>query len=137
MSMNEMGKLIPKYTEADLGAPPARACPPQQDPIPLFSHTFPPKSTHVRGRWPPTGNPGSATDTVSKRFNPFQMISLADLGGACRVHATPYGTQFFCFRIHFHQKVPMLEDHTPLTAARPPAGNPGSATGYGYKIQMC
>ena len=28
-------------------------------------------------------------------------------GGACRAHATPYGTQFFHFHIHFHRKVPM------------------------------
>ena len=34
-------------------------------------------------------------------------------GGACRVHATPYGTQFFHFRIHFHRKVPASEVHTP------------------------
>ena len=27
---------------------------------------------------------------------------LVDLGGASQAHATPYGTQFFCFRIHFH-----------------------------------
>ena len=36
----------------------------------------------------------------------------------------PYGTQFFRFRIHFHQKVPTSEVHAPPTA------NPGSATGY-------
>ena len=41
----------------------------------------------------------------------------------------PHGTQFFHFRIHFHQKVPMSEVHAPLTGARPPpTGNPGSAT---------
>ena len=36
---------------------------------------------------------------------------LADLGGACLVHAPPYGTQFFRFRIHFHRKVLMSEVH--------------------------
>ena len=49
----------------------AAGAPPQQDPFLLFSHTFSPKSVHVRG-WrpptgrrpppPPTGNPGSATE---------------------------------------------------------------------------
>ena len=29
-------------------------------------------------------------------------LALADLGVACWVHAPPYGTQFFCFCIHFH-----------------------------------
>ena len=53
---------------------------------------------------------------------------LADLGEACLVHATPYGTQFFRFRIHFHWKVPASEVHAPLMGARPPTGNPGSAT---------
>ena len=53
--------------------------------------------------------------------------ALADLGGACPAHA-PYGTQFFCFCIHFHQKVPTLEVHAPLMGAHPPMGNPGSTT---------
>ena len=44
---------------------------------------------------------------------------LADLGGMCRAHATPYGTQFFHFCIHFHQKAPALEVHTPLMGAHP------------------
>ena len=49
------------------------------------------------------------------------QLSLADLGGgACRAHATPYGTQFIHFHIHFHQKAPMSEVHAPLTGARPP-----------------
>ena len=49
-------------------------------------------------------------------------------GGACPAHAPPYGTQFFHFHIHFHQKVPTSEVHAPLMGARPPTGNPGSAT---------
>ena len=48
--------------------------------------------------------------------------------GACRAHATPYGTQFFHFCIHFHRKASALEVHTPLMGACPPTGNPGSAT---------
>ena len=37
--------------------------------------------------------------------------TLSDLGGAwC---TPPYGTQFFCFRIDFHQKVPVSEVHIP------------------------
>ena len=51
----------------------------------------------------------------------YTQVSLADLGGACQVHA-PYGTQFFHFCIHFHQKVPTSEVHAPLTGACPPYG---------------
>ena len=40
-----------------------------------------------------------------------------------------YGTQFFHFHIHFHQKVPVPEVHAPPMGARPPpTGNPGFAT---------
>ena len=35
---------------------------PPWDPILSFSHTFSPKSAHVGGPRPPTGNPGSATE---------------------------------------------------------------------------
>ena len=42
-----------------------------------------------------------------------------DLRGACRAHATPYGTQFFCFHIHFHQKVPALGVHAPQRVHAP------------------
>ena len=42
----------------------------------------------------------------------------------------PYGTQFFCFCIHFHQKVPTSEVQAPLMGACPPMENPGSATAY-------
>ena len=55
-------------------------------------------------------------------------MSLVDLGGACQVHATPYGTQFFHFSIHFHQKAPTSEGHAPQWVHAPPMGNPGSAT---------
>ena len=41
----------------------------------------------------------------------------------CAGHMPPYGTQFFCFHIHFCQKAPMSGVHTP------PMGNPGSTTG--------
>ena len=47
--------------------------------------------------------------------------ALADLGGmpgTCR----PYGTQFFCFCIHFWWKVPTLEVHAPLMGPQPPHG---------------
>ena len=53
---------------------------------------------------------------------------LADLEGACRAHALPYGTQFFHFRTHFYRKVPVSEVHTPNGYMPPPMGNPGSAT---------
>ena len=32
----------------------------------------------------------------------------------------PYGTQFFHFRIHFHQKVPVSAVHAPPTGAHLP-----------------
>ena len=41
-------------------------------------------------------------------------------GGACRVHATPYGTQFFHFRIHFHRKAPASEVHPLREILDPP-----------------
>ena len=53
----------------------------------------------------------------------------------------PHGTQFFCFCIHFHQKVPTSEVHTPPMGTRPPYGkswichctgaDPGGAWGPG------
>ena len=46
--------------------------------------------------------------------------ALVDLGGACQAHANPYGTQFFHFHIHFHQKVPASEVHTPPNGCTPP-----------------
>ena len=56
------------------------------------------------------------------------IISLADLGGDVP-GARPHGTQFFHFRIHFHQKALTSEVHAPPPmGARPPTGNPGSAT---------
>ena len=42
--------------------------------------------------------------------------------GRSRGHARrtpPYGTQFFCFRIHFHQKVVMSDIDAPITGRRP------------------
>ena len=50
--------------------------------------------------------------------------SRGGMPGAC----PPYGTQFFRFHIYFHRKVSTSEVHAPLTGARPPTGNPGSAT---------
>ena len=38
------------------------------------------------------------------------------VSGAC----PPYGTQFFRFHIHFHQKVPTLEVHAPPNGCTPP-----------------
>ena len=43
----------------------------------------------------------------------------------------PNGSQFFCFRIHFHQKAPASEVSAPPpphNRSRPPTGNPGSPT---------
>ena len=52
------------------------------------------------------------------------------------VPGAPYGTQFFRFCIHFHRKVPTSAVHAPLTGARPPTGNPGSATDP-VILQLC
>ena len=41
-------------------------------------------------------------------------------GGAGRAHASPYGTQFFHFRIHFCRKAPMSEVHAPPNGSTPP-----------------
>ena len=63
--------------------------------------------------------------------------ALADLGGRRARRMSPYGTQFFHFRIHFHQKVPMSEVHAcPNRCTPPPTGNPGSATGMGSQILL-
>ena len=66
----------------------------------------------------------SITCSVSRRASVQLLLynTLADLGGMPGTRP-PYGTQFFCFRIHFYQKVPASEVHAP-----PPTGNPGSAT---------
>ena len=56
--------------------------------------------------------------------------TIGESKGACRAHATPYGTQFFCFCIHFHRKAPTSEVHAPSNGCTPPMGNPGSATEY-------
>ena len=48
-------------------------------------------------------------------------------GGACRAHALTYGTQFFHFHIHFHQKEPASEVYPSNGCTPPPTGNPGSA----------
>ena len=46
------------------------------------------------------------------------MYASEDLGGACQVH-TPYGTQFFHFRIHFQRKVPVSGVHAPQRVHAP------------------
>ena len=46
--------------------------------------------------------------------------------GRCAGSTPPYGTKFFRFHIHFHQKAPMLGVHTPPNGSTPPTGNPGS-----------
>ena len=46
-------------------------------------------------------------------------ITIGGSRGPCPAHA-PHGTQFFRFRIHFHQKVPTSEVHTPPNGCTPP-----------------
>ena len=61
---------VTKLPLADLGGTGGAPPPSPKDPILSFSHTFLPKSAHVRGWCPPmarrppqTGNPGTATTT--------------------------------------------------------------------------
>ena len=69
----------------------------------------------------------------SEKKPPFPLADLG--GGGVPGSRHPYGTQFFCFRIHFHQKAPASEVHTPLTGARPPpTGNPGSTTAFSNQV---
>ena len=62
------------------------------------------------------------SDTIMTKISWVTALALADLGGggACRAHAIPYGTQFFHFHIHFHQKAPASEVHTPSNGCMPP-----------------
>ena len=76
----KLGLRISKSKPESLADPGGRRrrAPPQQDPFLSFLHTFPPKSVHVGGEHPPpTGNPGSATDSewylVDKTRNCFSI----------------------------------------------------------------
>ena len=46
--------------------------------------------------------------------------ALADLGGGRAGRMPPYGTKFFRFCIHFCQKAPTSEVHTPSNGSMPP-----------------
>ena len=58
------------------------------------------------------------------------LMTLADLGDVPGARP-PYGTQFFHFCTHFHQKVPVLEVHAPpqWVHAPPPPPPPPPPTG--------
>ena len=58
---------------------------PTRDPILSFSHTFFAKSTRVRGRrpTPPTGYPGSATDSKVLSQNALEHTLLCELHTGC------------------------------------------------------
>ena len=45
-------------------------------------------------------------------------MSIGGSGGRAR-HMSPYGTQFFLFRIHFHRKAPTLKVHAPSNGCTP------------------
>ena len=62
------------------------------------------------------------------RLQSYLSLVIGGSRGGVPGARPPYGTQFFRFCIHFHRKVPTSEVHAPLTGARPPTGNPGSAT---------
>ena len=72
-----------------------------------------------------------------RKFKFVDLDTRLDIGGSRgRAGRTPpYGTQFFHFRIHFCQKVPVSGVHAPPNGSTPaPPGNPGSATSvYHFK----
>ena len=51
----------------------------------------------------------------------YTKVALVDLG-VCVGGTTPYGTEFFHFRIHFHEKHPCRRSTSPLMGARPSYG---------------
>ena len=55
-------------------------------------------------------------------------MSLGDLGGRVGAHPT-MGPDSFVFTYIFTEKHPRRRSTPPLTGARPPTGNPRSATG--------
>ena len=78
---------------------------------------------------------GVLRPNILRVIEPSQLAhNIGGSGGRAR-RTPPFGTQFFRFCIHFHRKVPTSEVHAPLTGARPPTGNPGSATAQGYRAQ--
>ena len=76
----------------------------------------------------------------SSHFMKLLYLRIDRSRGVCPAHAPPHGTQFFCFRIHFHRKVPTLEVHAPPPPPQrvhaPPTGNPGSATVCGMRFSI-
>ena len=52
----------------------------------------------------------------------YIQIDIGGSRGRLARRTPPYGTQFFCFRIHFHWKVPMSEVHAPPNGCTPPYG---------------
>ena len=67
-----------------------------------------------------------------ERFGNYDCLvltwPLADLGGACPAHAPTMGPNSFVFAYIFTKKCPRRRSTPPPTGARPPTGNPGSAT---------
>ena len=75
------------------------------------------------------GVPGCCDVITYFKYTAQSALVDQQAGGGGRARRMPpYGTKFFHFHIHFWQKVPMSEVHTPLTGPHPPTGNPGSAT---------
>ena len=56
------------------------------------------------------------------------LNALADLGGHAGCTPPPMGPNSFGFTYIFTKKHPRQRSMPPLTGARPPTGNPGSAT---------
>ena len=90
------------YTLADPGgAASARTLPPKRDPILSFSHMFLLKCTHIRGwhppptAWhPPTGNPGSATDTDLTLLHLEHSLGYSRAPGVTCIHFVKIKTKF-------------------------------------------
>ena len=56
---------------------------------------------------------------INGEMSMFVYLSIGGSRGRAG-HTPPYGTQFFHFHIHFCQKVPTLEVHTPPNGSTPP-----------------
>ena len=114
----------PGVALADLGGR-AWRMPPLWDPILSFLHTFSLKSAHIGGPRPPLREILDAplgsdhAYLLTHKTIYLALIIGRSRGGHARC-TPPYGTKFFYFRIHFCQKAPMSEVHTPPKGSTAP-----------------
>ena len=72
----------------------------------------------------------------SRHISHWKLLkyTLADLGGRAGRTPPPMGPYSFVFTYIFTKRCPHRRSMPPLKGARPPTGNPGSATGICHKI---